>query len=46
MNTVIGIDISKATLEVLWLRNVNTVKVKSKRLENRPSGHQDPALLR
>ena len=41
MNTVIGIDVSKATLDVLWLRDLATGKVKSKRLENRPSGHQD-----
>ena len=41
MNTVIGIDVSKATLDVLWLRDVDTGKVKSKKLGNTPQGHQD-----
>ena len=40
MNTVIGIDVSKATLDVLWLRDVNHSKVKSKKLGNAPQGHQ------
>ena len=34
---------SKATRDVLWLRDVDTMKVKSKKLGNTPEGHQ--ALL-
>ena len=41
MNTVIGIDVSKATRDVLWLRDVNAMKVKSKKLGNTVQGHQD-----
>ena len=43
MNTVIGIDVSKATLDVMWLRDPETLKVKSKKLTNTPDGRQ--ALL-
>ena len=32
---------SKATRDVLWLRDVDTMKVKSKKLGNTPEGHQD-----
>ena len=41
MNKVIGMDVSKATRDVLWLRDVDTMKVKSKKLGNPPEGHQD-----
>ena len=41
MNTVIGIDVSKATLDGLWLRDVDPMKVKSKKRGNTPEGHQD-----
>jgi transposase len=41
--TVIGIDVSKAKLDCLWIRNLVGMKVKSKIQANTPAGHQ--ALL-
>ena len=40
---VIGIDVSKAKLDCLWLRDLESMKVKSKVHHNTPHGHQ--ALL-
>lgn len=40
---IIGIDVSKAKLDCLWLRDPVTLKVKSKVFANTPAGHQ--ALL-
>lgn len=34
MNTIIGIDVSKAKIDVAWLRDVTTTKVKTKVFEN------------
>ena len=41
MTTVIGIDVSKATLDVMWLRDLETMKAKSRKFANRPSNHQE-----
>jgi transposase len=41
--TVIGIDVSKAKLDCLWIRDLVGMKVKSKIQANNPAGHQ--ALL-
>jgi len=38
MNAIIGIDVSKAKIDVAWLRDVATVKVKTKVFENSSSG--------
>ncbi len=40
---IIGIDVSKAKLDTLWIRDIETMKVKSKVQPNTPQGHQ--ALL-
>jgi transposase len=40
---IIGIDVSKAKLDCLWLRDPVSLKVKSKVFPNTPAGHQ--ALL-
>lgn len=40
---VIGIDVSKAKLDTLWIRDLETMRVKSKVQQNTPKGHQ--ALL-
>ena len=40
---VIGIDVSKAKLDCLWIRDLSTLKVKSKVHPNTPKGYQ--ALL-
>lgn len=39
METFIGIDVSKAKLDCLWLKDVQTLKVKTKVLANTPDGH-------
>lgn len=39
MNCVVGIDVSKAKLDVLWLKDPVTLKAKSKIVSNDPSGH-------
>ena len=41
---VIGIDVSKAKLDTLWIRELETMKVKGKVQQNTPEGHQ--ALLK
>ncbi len=40
---IIGIDVSKAKLDCLWLRDVATLKVKTKQQPNTPAGYE--ALL-
>jgi transposase len=40
---VVGIDVSKAKLDVLWLRSIEPIKVKSKVFKNDKAGHS--ALL-
>jgi transposase len=40
MKTVIGIDVSKNKLDCLWLREVESRKVKAKVFANTPAGHQ------
>jgi transposase len=41
--SIIGIDVSKAKLDCLWIRDLSAMKVKSKVQTNTPTGHQ--ALL-
>lgn len=41
--TIIGIDVSKTKLDCLWIRNLQTMKLKSKILPNTTAGHK--ALL-
>jgi transposase len=41
MNTIVGIDVSKAKLDVLWLKDLASLKVKSKIVSNDRSGHAD-----
>ena len=41
--SIIGIDVSKAKLDCLWIRDLSAMKVKSKVQANTPTGHQ--ALL-
>ncbi len=41
--TIIGIDVSKSKLDCLWVRDLSTMKLKSKVQPNTPSGHK--ALL-
>lgn len=41
MNTIIGIDVSKLKLDCLWLRDPDSMKVKSKKLNNTPEGHKE-----
>jgi len=41
MNIIIGIDVSKAKLDVAWVRSVETGKLKTKVFENTPKGHQN-----
>ncbi len=36
----IGIDVSKAKLDVCWLRDVHTVKVKTRVFDNTPKGYR------
>lgn len=43
MKAVIGIDVSKAKIDCAWLRDTQTLKLKSKVLPNTADGHQ--ALL-
>src|SRR5690606_10844718 len=43
MTAVVGIDVSKAKLDVTWLRDVESLKIKSKVFGNDKAGHQ--ALL-
>ena len=38
---VIGIDISKDRLDCAWLRDIQTLRKKSKKFENSPKGHQE-----
>lgn len=38
--TIIGIDVSKAKLDCLWIRDLPAMKVKSKVLANTTSGHK------
>lgn len=38
---IIGIDVSKAKLDCLWLRDLVNLKVKSKVFSNTPAGHQE-----
>jgi len=38
---IIGIDVSKAKLDCLWLRDSISLKVKSKMFPNTSAGHQD-----
>jgi transposase len=40
---IIGIDVSKAKLDCLWIRDLSAMKVKSKVHQNTPTGHK--ALL-
>jgi len=40
MDVVIGIDVSKAKLDCLWLRDPQNLKVKTKVIANSVSGHQ------
>ena len=40
---IIGIDVSKAKLDCLWIRDLSAMKVKSKVQQNTPTGHK--ALL-
>jgi len=37
--TIIGIDVSKAKLDCLWLKDITTGKVKSKVVKNSPAGY-------
>jgi len=41
MTHVVGIDVSKAKLDVVWLRDIQTLKAKSKVLGNDRAGHKD-----
>lgn len=41
MYCVVGIDVSKAKLDVLWLRDVTALKVKSKIFANDAGGHDE-----
>lgn len=41
MYCVVGIDVSKAKLDVLWLKDATTLKVKSKIFSNDASGHDE-----
>lgn len=38
MNCIIGIDVSKDKIDVAWLRDIQTLKVKTKVFKNTPSG--------
>ena len=40
MDVMIGIDVSKAKLDCLWLKDLNTLKVKTKVLANTADGHK------
>jgi transposase len=39
MEPVIGIDVSKAKLDVMWLKSVEPLKMKSKVFRNDQGGH-------
>ena len=39
MRSVIGIDVSKAKIDVLWLKDVASLKAKSKVFSNDRKGH-------
>lgn len=41
MKNIVGIDVSKAKLDVLWLRDASSLKVKSKIFANDRSGHAE-----
>lgn len=41
MYCVVGIDVSKAKLDVLWLRDITALKVKSKIFANDAGGHDE-----
>lgn len=41
MNAIVGIDVSKGKLDVLWLKDPVSVKVKSKIVSNDRSGHAE-----
>lgn len=41
MRSVIGIDVSKAKVDVLWLKDVTALKAKSKVFSNDPKGHAE-----
>ena len=38
--TTFGIDVSKATLDCLWLRDAQTRRIKTRVFKNTPAGHQ------
>ena len=40
MKYVVGIDVSKNKLDVVWLRDTGALKVKTKVISNTPKGHQ------
>lgn len=44
MKNVIGIDVSKTKLDCLWLRDIQTCKVKAKVFPNTSAGHQQLLL--
>jgi transposase len=41
MKTIIGIDVSKEKIDVAWLRDLTTLKVKTKVIENSKKGFSD-----
>jgi transposase len=44
MNCIIGIDVSKDKIDVAWLRDIHTLKVKTKVFKNTPSGYAQLCL--
>jgi transposase len=44
MNCIIGIDVSKDKIDVAWLRDIQTLKVKTKAFKNTPSGYAQLCL--
>ena len=38
--TIVGIDVSKETLDCLWLRDVETRRIKTRVFKNTPAGHE------
>jgi transposase len=40
MREFVGIDVSKAKLDICWLRNIETGTIKTKKLENNPKGFE------
>lgn len=41
IKSIIGIDVSKAKIDVLWLRDIESGKVKTKVFNNTEAGHQE-----